>query len=253
MKWKILIPSVLLFLQIKVAAQIVNIESARMQSDTVGWMGGLSASFSIIKNTTQIFSVGTDAHIQNKTKNNKSLWLLLGSLNFLKAQGTRFVSDGLLHLRYNKKITKRLRWEALSQYQNNNIMNVASRFLFGTGPRFKLIESSPFKLYVAGLVMYEREKELPAPTILHNEIRNSSYISFTWLPKEYMEVISTTYFQPLLKKISDYRILNQVFVKVKATKHFSLSLKWNYLFDSFPSGNAPKTSYNFTTGFGYEF
>ena len=83
----------------KADAQIVNVENARMQSDTVGWLGSAGASLSVIKNTTQIFSIGTEAHVQYKTKNNQSIWLLLGDFNFLKAQNKRFVSDDLFHLR----------------------------------------------------------------------------------------------------------------------------------------------------------
>lgn len=249
MKFKATVLLVILCCYFNGNAQIVNVENARMQSDTVGWLGSVGASFSVIKNTTQIFSIGIDAHVQYKTKNNQSIWLLLGDYNFLKAQNKRFVSDDLFHLRYNKKITNRLRWEAFTQYQNNNIMNVASRFLLGTGPRFKLVELSSFKLYAATLLMYEREKEISATNVLHSDLRNSSYVSFTWFPKDYITMIGTTYYQPKLDKISDYRILNQLLLKIKATKRFSLSLKWNYLFDSFPAGTAPNTSYNFTTGF----
>jgi hypothetical protein len=39
----------------------------------------------------------------------------------------------------------------------------------------------------------------------------------------------------LFKKISDYRILNEAALKVKATKHFGLSLNWQYLHDRFPA------------------
>ena len=86
----------------------------------------------------------------------------------------------------------------------------------------------------------------------HSDLRNSSYISFTYLPKENIELISTTYFQPLLKKFRDFRILNQITLGVKATQHFSLEVKWNYLHDRFPGGDAPRTTYLFATGLKYE-
>ena len=100
--------------------------------------------------------------------------------------------------------------------------------------------------------MYEREKEATIPIVRHSDVRNSSYISFTWLPKDYLEMISTTYFQPRLSQFNDFRILNQISFKVKATPHFSLSVKWNYLHDKAPAGTAPKTVYNFATGFTYD-
>lgn len=233
-------------------SQIVNIESARMQSDTVGWMGKIGAAVSLTQNTGKIFQANFGSHLQYKTSNDQGLWLILGNVNFLKAGSNRLVSDGLLHLRYNRKVNEWLRWEFFGQVQNNIVTQIDSRMLFGTGPRFKLVKLPSFKLYAASLFMYELEKEKTTPVVKHNDVRNSSYLSFTWLPRSNIEMISTTYFQPLLNKLSDYRILNQITFNVKATNHFGLSLQWNYLHDRFPAGTAPKTTYNFATGFTYE-
>ncbi len=233
-------------------AQIVNVESARMQSDTIGWMGSFGTSFSMNKNKVKIFGASADAHLQYKTSNDQGLWLILGNLNFLKIEKNRFLSDGLLHLRYNRKVNEWLRWEFFGQFQNNEVTQIDSRLLFGTGPRFKLAKTKTFRLYAASLLMYEREKEAISPVIRHSDLRSSSYLSFTWLPKDYLELISTSYFQPLLKKFSDFRIMNQFVFRVKATPHFSLTMKWNYLHDRFPAGTAPKTIYNFSTGFTYD-
>ena len=158
----------------------------------------------------------------------------------------------MAHLRYNKKVNEWLRWEFFGQFQNNDITQIDSRILAGTGPRFKLMKLPTFRLYAAILFMYEREKEATIPIVRHSDVRNSSYISFTWLPKDYLEMISTTYFQPRLSQFNDFRILNQISFKVKATPHFSLSVKWNYLHDKAPAGTAPKTVYNFATGFTYD-
>jgi len=233
-------------------SQIVNIESARMQSDTVGWMGSMGAAVCFAQNTEKIFQANLESHIQYKTSNDQGLWLFLGNYGLLKIGHDRFVSDGLVHLRYNRKVNEWLRWEFFSQYQNNFVTQIDSRILLGTGPRFKLIKLKNFRLYAASLFMYEREKERTSPAILHNDARNSSYISFTWLPHENIEMVSTTYFQPLLKQFSDFRILNQITFSVKATPHFGLSVRWNYLHDRFPAGNAPRTTYNFGTGITYD-
>jgi hypothetical protein len=237
---KQIFPASLIIFSLHSHAQIVNIENARMQSDTVGWMGSVGAAVSLAQNTIKIFQAGVEAHVQYKTSNDKGLWLILGNHNFLKAGSNRFVSDDLLHLRYNRKVNEWMRWELFGQYQNNEVTQIDSRMLMGTGPRFKLVKRKNFKLYAASLIMFEREKERTNPVITHKDIRSSSYISFTWLPRDYLEMISTTYFQPLANKFSDYRIMNQ------------LGLKWNYLHDRFPAGTAPKTTYNFATGINYD-
>lgn len=240
------------FLSTKADGQIVNVESARMQSDTVGWMGGAGVSMNLTQNTQKIFGAELETHLQYKTSNDKGLWLILGDYNFLRVGEDRFISNGYAHLRYNRKINDWIRWEVFGQFQNNIITQIDSRLLFGTGPRFKVVKNKYFRLYAASLVMYENEKERTNPAVVHNDIRSSSYVSFTYTPSSNIELISTTFFQPLLRKFSDYRVLNQVKLRVKATKHFSLSTKWNYLYDKFPAGNAPNTNYNFSTGIDYD-
>lgn len=254
MKKVLFVSSILLFFCWKpVSAQIVNIENARMQSDTTGWMGGAGAAVNLTQNTTKIFGADVAAHLQYKTSNDKGLWLILGNYGFLKAGDSKFISNGFVHLRYNRKINEWLRWEAFGQFQNNIITQIDSRILVGTGPRFKIIKTKAFRLYAATLFMYENEKERTAPTVKHSDLRSSSYVSFTYTPKDNIELVSTTFYQPLFKQLSDYRLLNQAVLKVKATKHFSLSVKWNYLFDKVPAGTAPKTTYNFGTGIDFEF
>lgn len=232
-------------------AQIVNVESARMQSDTTGWMGGASANVTMAKNTEKIFILNTDVHLQYKTE--KDLWLILASSNILKAGEERFFNNTFLHLRYNRKISKLLRWEIFAQGQNNQVTQIDSRYLVGTGPRFKILSTDVIRFYAASLIMLEREKERTDPVVFHNDIRNSSYITFTITPTGNIEIISTTFFQPLFKKPSDFRVLNQSSFKLKASRHFAVSLRLSYLHDRFPAGTAPKTTYNFSSGLEYDF
>jgi Protein of unknown function, DUF481 len=249
---KFIIICIVFFVPPVVHSQIVNIESARMQSDTVGWMGGAGTAVALTQNTAKIFSTDLEAYLQYKTSTDKGLWLILGNYNFLKVDGSSIISNGFFHLRYNRKINEWLRWEIFGQYQNNAITQIDSRVLTGTGPRFKLVKNKILRLYAASLIMFEREKEKTNPVITHNDLRNSSYVSLTFTPTGNMELISTTFFQPLFKKLSDYRILNQITYRVRATRHFSLSLKWNYLHDRFPAGSAPRTTYTFATGIDYD-
>jgi hypothetical protein len=222
-----------------------------MQSDTTGLMGSVGAGYSLNKTVHQISNIELESHLQYKTK--KNLWLLLGSYGFQKGGTENFVNNSFVHFRFNTKLNAVIRWEAFTQLQNNLVTQIDSRFLLGTGPRFKICSTKVFRLYAAVLFMYERERESTKPVVMHNDIRNSSYISFTIIPEKGIEIISTTYYQPLVKKISDYRVLNQFVFKVRPKKHFSLSMRWNYLHDRFPAGRAPSTTYSFASGIGYEF
>ncbi len=232
-------------------AQIVNIENARMHTDTTGLMGNAGANLMLAKNTTQVFAVNVDAHLQYKTS--KNLYLLLGSYGFLKGTGARLTDNSFLHFRYNYKLNKILRWEAFTQVQKNRINKIEYRYLIGTGPRFKIVSTNIFKLYAATLIMYEQEKEIASSPIQHKDWRNSSYISLSLYANKNTELVTTSFYQPLLNNFTDYRILNQTKLKIKASKKLAISLNYNYLFDYFAPAGTPKTNYNFSTGLDYDF
>ncbi len=234
-------------------AQIVNIENARIHSDTTGWMGGANMDMSLSSNGQSVFGTDLDAHMEYKTPNDRHMWLILGDYSFLRGGGQELASSAFGHFRYNYKIKKGVKWEAFTQLQNNKITQIRSRFLLGTGPRFRLVKKKKLKMYVASLVMFEHETELTTPVIKQDELRSSSYFTFSWKPLSTFELNSTTFFQPLISHFSDHRILNEIGMSVKASKHFGLNLKWNYLYDSRPAGTAPHTTYTLSTGAGYTF
>lgn len=241
------ISAILLILMISKTGycQIVNMESQRYRTDTTGWAGSLSGDFSLTNYGQKVFAVDANAHVQYKTK--KSLYLLQGGYGFLKGDQQSFVDYSFLHFRYNYKITKFLRWEAFTQWQQNVITKIQFRYLIGTGPRFKILESEKFKLYAASLVMYEIEKETGINNTYLNW-RSSSYISITWQPNKQTELTTTTYYQPILFDISDYRIFNQITCRIAASKKISIAIKWNYQYDASPASAVPTDTYKLSTG-----
>ncbi|MEP7237160.1 MAG: DUF481 domain-containing protein [Ferruginibacter sp.] len=225
--------------------QIVNMESQRYHTDTTGWAGTLGGDFALTNYGQKVYSVNANAHLQYKTK--KSLYLFLGGYGFLKGDNHSFVDYSFLHLRYNYKIGKILRWEAFTQLQKNQVTKIQYRYLIGTGPRFKLVESQKIKLYMGILPMYEIEKELANANLIH-DWRCSNYLSITIVFNKQTEFISTTYYQPVLFDIGDYRLLNQSSFKVKASKKIAVAIKWNYQYDASPPLGVPTDTYTLSTG-----
>ncbi len=239
------------FLPFYSRAQIVNIEKSRMQSDTTGWMGSAGAALSLTKNTQQVFSSDLDTHLQYKSA--KSLYLILGSYGFLKGANNRLIDHAFLHFRYNYKMSKVVRWELFTQLQKNTITLIKSRFLLGTGPRFKIFSNKTLRLYAGTLIMYEQEQETGSLPILHKDVRNSNYFSFSFTPNKMLEIISTSFYQPLLKQWNDCRFLTQISVKAKAGKQLAVKINWNYLNDPFPAKGIPSVNYSLSTGVEYDF
>jgi Protein of unknown function, DUF481 len=236
-------------------AQIVNIESARMQSDTTGWKGSASVGFTMTQNTSKVYDFTSGAHIQYK--NRKNLYLLLGNTELLKNNQSSLINNSFIHFRYNHKFTSHMRWEWFAQLQNNAVTGIEFRFLAGTGPRFKLSESAKFRSYLGLSAMYEYERDKAAvlgePSIHHRDARGNVYYSLSWKPDTGTELISTFFFQPLFTDISDFRVLEQMSLRIKPGKHFVARFDLQYLFDQQPAPGQPKVNYRFGTGIGYDF
>lgn len=103
-------------------AQIINVETQRIQSDTTGWFGNAGTSFLFEKNAVQIININAVAHVEYKTP--KSLYLFLIDYNLLEGNGQTLNNNLFYHLRYNYKINKGLRWEAFTQLQQNNVTGI---------------------------------------------------------------------------------------------------------------------------------
>ena len=232
------------------AQLIVNIENSRIHSDTTGWKGNIGTSFSFTKNVQQILNINAAVHLQYKTK--KDLYLLLANYNLLKGNNKEFSNNMFYHLRYNHKFGKVLRWEAFTQWQQNNITNIDLRTLYGTGSRFKITESKSFRLYAAGLVMYEHERD-KNPFVTYNGFRGDAYVTFTFTPNKVFDVTATTFYQPLFSAPKDFRILNQITFSIKATKHISVATNWDYSYDAFPAIGTPRVNYIISNGINYTF
>ena len=229
----------------KCVAQIVNMESQRYHTDTTGWAGSIGGNFALTNYGQKVFDVDANAHLQYKSK--KSLYLFLGGYGFLKGDQQSYVDYSFLHLRYNYKLTKLIRLEAFTQWQQNVITKIQFRYLIGAGPRFKLVESKKIKLYMGSLPMYEIEKE----TGVSKNIRNwrcSNYLSFTFIPNKQTELTTTTYYQPVMFDAGDYRLLNQSTCKIKAGKKIAVVIRYNYQYDASPAAGVTSETYTFGTG-----
>lgn len=234
-----------------ISAQIVNIESQRIESDTTGWLGSFGSNFLFEKNAIEVLNINLAAHIQYKTK--KSLYLFLGNYNLLKGSGQTLSDNIFYHLRYNYKINKWLRWEVFTQLQQNNVTGIDLRLLTGTGPRFKLSGTKTIAIYTGTAAMYEYEKEQTVPLVYHRNVRSSSYISLTYKPVANAEIIGTVFYQPLYANPGDYRVLNEISAKFKIVKHFSFTAGWHYLYDSKPAASTPDLNYSISNGIEYDF
>lgn len=244
---------VLLFITSFTNAQVINVETLRKSTDSTHWTGSVSLDISLIKNTNDIFRIANKAHVQYNDSMN--LWLFVNDINLQKIEGNSLVNRGTQHLRYNRRITNLVKWEAFTQVQYDAISDINLRALIGTGPRFKLSENDNYKFYLGTLVMYEHEKASDVVVNrLQEDIRGSAYLSFSLYPTETLSIISTSYYQPRVDKFKDYRLSSNTSVLFKILDDLAFKTTFNYFFDAFPvTTEIPKTQFELTNGLLYSF
>jgi hypothetical protein len=252
----------------------MNAETLRdVLKDKDQWNGSASLNFNLAKNTKNIFNINT--RVGAGYNDGANLWMIISNLNFTKIEGEEFANSGSQHFRYNRKISDKTKLEVFAQGQYDQISKIKFRGLVGLGPRFKLSkdyeddEDNKPRIYLGTLIMYEYEKSSEADaSLIHKDIRSSNYLSFT-LPFNGIKIISTTYFQPKINLLKDYRVFSDLSVDIKFPKKetdentedepksfwekLSFNISFSYNYDAFPVSTIPKTQYSLTNGIRYDF
>ncbi|WP_299521561.1 DUF481 domain-containing protein [Winogradskyella sp.] len=234
-------------------SQVINVESLRRPSDSTKWIGSVSLDVSLIKNTNDIFRIANKAHIQYD--NDIDFWLFVNDLNLQKIEDNSLVNRGTQHLRYNRRISERIKWEVFAQGQYDAISEIGFRGLLGTGPRFKLTKDDNYRFYLGALIMYEYEQASnPIPNRIQRDIRGSTYLSFSLYPTETITIISTSYYQPRIDGFNDYRFSSNTSLLFKIFEDLAFKANFNFFHDAFPvTPDVPKTQFEFTNGLLYTF
>lgn len=241
---------ILLFLiQVKITSQVINIESKRFLKDTNGLIGKADLNFNINQNIKQVMYLGINIHSQYV--HNQHRIMAIGDLAFINAGTKDFVNSGYQHFRYNYKFSKFLTWETFVQAQYNRILLLDRRYLTGTGPRFKLIKQSNFRVYTAVLYMYEfQSQNNDSIQGFHNRI--SAYLTMS-LSFNKVEFSSTTFYQPNLANFNDHRIANDSSFEIIITNHFNFKVGFNLLYDTKQPIGIPALTYVLKNGLSYKF
>jgi hypothetical protein len=233
-------------------SQLVNIESQRIQTDSIRFVINGDLSYSSQKNNNEKFSVfGASFTSQIKTKSLKDIFLLMLSADYSKVNDYELSNSLLMHYRYNRKLSNCIKLEAFVQYQNNKLLGLDYRELIGIGPRIKITGKRNLKLYYGLLYMYENEKTFNENYIICNSSLNriSTYLSGSVkIAKDIGEFNTVTYYQPCLNDFNNYRLNNQSSLIFTLTPHVKLTNTLTILYDESPPIGISKSNTSFTNG-----
>ncbi|MGB3145015.1 MAG: DUF481 domain-containing protein [Maribacter sp.] len=239
----------LFFITNSAVAQLVNIESKRMQKDSIRFALKSDVLLDYTDNNGDyIFQVASNLTTQVKSKDLKKIYFFIGNYKLIRSQDQDFQNSWFFHLRYNQKLSDLFRLEAFIQNQNNTLLTITSRNLVGAGIRLKFLSNENTKAYFGNAYMYEIE-EVGATDQRYFNHRNSSYLSINQSFKNTkLDLTGTVYFQPLYDEISNHRILCQLKAELPITNVISLSALYNYFYSSFSPIRESDLSSNLSFG-----
>lgn len=232
-------------------AQLINIESKRMRTDSIRFAMQNDFEFNLTNNDGSfIYSISNDLTSQWKTKDLKKIILLSGNYNLIRTDSQDFANIWLAHLRFNYQMNNLLRFECFLQTQHDEVLYISERNLAGAGIRLKLVSGNILNMYLGNSYMFEFEKSNTYDTeeFYH---RNSSYLSFTLsVPKTKLSLINTCYFQPVYTRFEDFRFLEEMRLDYKISKYINLYWRYTYYIDNITPQPEEKSQFSYKAQFG---
>lgn len=243
---------ILLFSNVTLRAQIVNIESLRMEQDSAGFTGAETFSFSLVQNTQRLLQFSNNLAMQYRRISN--VFLLVNNLQYAKSANNDFERNGYLHLRHNYLLSQKWSTELFAQYQINLPLRIEGRTLLGAGLRYILIKKESSGLAAGAAAMYENDVELDN-SITNETVRGSFYISAVFSKKKRFSFSTILYYQPNFYAFNDYRLSGQTRFTFDLWKGLQFVATGTVNYDAFPVVDAaiPKLTYKVTNGLGYTF
>lgn len=236
-------------------AQLVNIESQRIQSDSIRLvlMGDINyATQNVDDHRFSVFNTAITSQI--KSKSFKNYFLFIATTEIAKTDQEDLNNAVFFHVRFNKKINNYLKFEALSQFQTNKLMGIDARYLVGFGLRDKLFAKNNLKIYVGSLYLFEIEKTTNEAQKASQTSRLSCYLSANFqLPNHIGELSSVSYYQPNLHQFSDFRLSNQSSLSFRLGPKLAFKNNFNIYYDAFPPSEIAKLNWNFSNGISITF
>lgn len=243
-----------LFWAARAAAQIVNIEELRITgtNDSTRWYGSLKAAANLTRIQKQILLLHGEGRVQYRKSGHLGLFLLNSDL--IRTEDEDFTNAHFAHLRYTGKITPTFAWEAFAQAQVNRLLLLRHRELLGAGLRLRLLKQFLRKnrAYVGMAIMPEWNEFLNDYPRTH-WWRNSNYLSLTFRLPNGTALVGTTYWQPVVGQIKNYRLSTEWALTLPIFKSLAFSSDLTFSRDRALPAAAPPDFFIWKNGVVWQF
>jgi len=210
----------ILFLASCPARAQVNVEPLRQQVTERKFGARIDVSTTTYAGNTQGVVFGGAALLGGRTARNFGYLDLSG--DYSKLGGLVSVAKWFAHLRHNFELGPGTWWEEYAQIESDRFRRVQLRELFGVGPRFRLVHTKPFEVFLGASYMLEHtelDSGDPDPLGQGTFERWSNYVALTYKPDERILLSSVNYIQPRIDRFADYKVLSVSSAGFTITKH----------------------------------
>ncbi|MGM0588845.1 MAG: DUF481 domain-containing protein [Bacteroidota bacterium] len=239
MRYLILLMVLLAFNVRAVKAQLLNVESHRLQTDTTStWDLRMKLGFDAIKQKNSVFRVAAGGQIGYQ----QSRWnmLLLNDFQFVRVEADNIISSGYAHLRFGYWWNARIAGETFHQLQYDAVRGLDQRWLTGGGLRIALLSDPKKNLYLGVGAMFESEywtvqdEASQDITIKNRLLKSTNYLSGNLQVSEQVSVNVVTYYQARFKQFFSPRLIGDARLNVKLNETIHLAISWVSTYDYAP-------------------
>ena len=220
------------------SAQIVNVQGALTKAPpTDGATGEVSLKLSWREGNNPLLDVGGSAVVL--VRRGRVLGLALARGEYGRNAGLTLTEKTFEHLRARITLDCHWKWEAFVQHELDRFRRLSFRAVAGTGPAFQLFDDKTIGVLVGAAYMFEAERLAQRADTLDSgredvTSRVSLYVTGHEDLTSAVSIIQTVYVQPRILEPSDLRVLGELAVQHKLSKHVALKDSLVIAYDDSP-------------------
>jgi hypothetical protein len=226
------------------------------------WSGNVALALEIDKQSTTLFDASNflDVSLQK----NKELLIGSASNRFTNDGSTSFLNTGYVHLRWRHSYKDKLHPETFTQYQWDAQRGMVYRYLAGGNLRYNFWHRRKWEMTFGEGAFYENEQwnytavdslKIPPQPIDQkvSRLRSNSYIKWEGSPSPNSDFAAVVFYQASYSDFFRPRVSVRINFDVSVSKHFSLAVAYNGLYDAKPVVPIFNYYYNLSSGVAYKF
>lgn len=229
---------------------IVSMESVHLGKPPQGFEGNFDLKLNAEYGNTEKQSTSTGLKLQ-WTGTDKTDFVL-ASYDQGEVNGQTNKEKSFVHLRHIQTYSDQSDWEMFVQFSKNKFTRLTLRALLGGGMRFKLGQSGGSNDMYLGLGAFAEREDID-----QGETNTAARGNFYFVAKhrfnEHVSLVSTSYYQPVLDDVDDFRAIENASLVSKLSESLSMRVLLDVQHNSRPPAGVEKTDTSVSLGFSLKF